>query len=579
MGITNTTKHLKGLPAAPGLVMGPVYLWQDIDLVLPEPYTCTDPTAAWLKIQTAIEAAKQEIREMREIVLKEAGKSEAAIFDAHLMMVDDSSLHEMVQGFLNEGTNPEAAWQTAVESFAKMLADIPDPTLSARAADLRDVGKRVLAQLLGMPLLENHLCEPSVIVARDLAPSQTATMDHRLVLAFCTAEGGPTSHTAILAKALGIPAIVAIGQNVLSIPTGACVLVDAFTGEVMVNPDEKMQFEFETRQHHTHAQAELDLQNTMAPAITRDGIQAEVFANIGSAQDAENAVSFGAEGVGLFRTEFLYLNQQALPNLTQQIEIYRKVIDALQGRPLVVRTLDIGGDKRVDYLGITQEPNPFLGWRGIRMINEKPDLLRDQFSALLLAARGTDLRIMIPMVSDIGEVIQARSLLEEATQAVRHKNPDFDIKLQFGIMVEVPSAALMVEHIAPLVDFFSIGTNDLTQYTLAVDRMNARVARLASPFHPAVLRLVERTVRIAHQEGKWVGMCGELAGEPQAIPFLLGIGLDEYSMSAAAIPAVKRIIRRLSVQECKPIAEQVLHMATAQDVQKYLESELSRMTS
>ena len=560
----------KGIAGAPGLAQGPLFIWREETLKLPPPYHCDDPQVAYQRIRAAVDQAKLELEKIRSRILVEIGKEEAAIFDAHLMMAEDASLHGMVKADLESGKNPEAAWYDTCENFAELLAAIPDPTLSARAADVRDIEQRVLRHLLGLPPVTNNLSRAAVLVARDFTPSQTATIDREKVLAFCTAEGGPTSHTAILAKALGIPAVVALGETVLDLQTGQPVLVDAFAGEVTVNPSDAQVVSFSLRKQQNDAQAGRDIQATFEPAVTRDGVRVEIAANIGNAADAESAVAHGAEGVGLFRTEFLYLNSKSLPTIDQQVQAYRQVITILNGRPLVVRTMDIGGDKTVDYLGIKKEPNPFLGWRGIRMISEKPDLLRDQFYALLKAGLGTDLRIMVPMVSGVDEVIQARALFEEALTRIKDEIRGISGEVQFGMMVEVPSAALMVEHFAPYVDFYSIGTNDLTQYTLAVDRMNARVAALASAFAPPVLKLIERTVRVAHAHKKWVGMCGEFAGEPMALPFLLGVGLDELSMSANSIPAAKRMIRSLSLEECQKVAQQVLDLPTVTAVQDAL---------
>ncbi len=570
---------IRGIPAAQGFTQGPIFIWQDVDLIMPEPYPCSNPIQAWKKIQAAIESASVEIEQLRSKVLLDAGKEQAAIFDAHLMMANDEALHEMVKGLLEEGINPEAAWMNSINTFAEMLESLSDELLKARSVDVRDVGKRVLACLLGKSLIVNALKEKSVIVARDLAPSQTATIDRSLALAFCIAEGGPTSHTAILAKALGIPAIVGLGEDILKLKPGEIVWVDANAGNVIVQPEEDEQRAFFQRRSSADRQQAADLETAFEPARTLDGFQVEVVANIGGVEDAKTALAHGADGVGLFRTEFIYLNRQSMPTFEMQVDIYRQVVTVMDGRPLVVRTLDIGGDKQVDYLGIIQEPNPFLGWRGIRMISEKPEILRNQFCALLKAGQGSDLRIMLPMVSQLEEVIQARQLSNEALDWVKSEIPGWTARLQYGIMVEVPSAALMIEHFAPLVDFFSIGTNDLTQYTLAVDRMNGRVSGLASPFHPAVLKLIERTVRVAHQHNKWVGMCGELAGEISAVPFLLGIGLDEFSMSAAAIPAVKRVIRQIKTADCIPIAAWALNLSSAAEVCAYLQSELKRLTT
>jgi len=565
----------KGIVAAPGLAQGPLYIWREHTLKLPPPYHCDDPQAAYQRIRAAVDKVKLELEKVSVRTFADIGKEEAAIFDAQLMMVDDVALHRMVKADLESGKNPEAAWYDACENFARMLAAIPDPTISARAADVRDLEHQVLLHMLGIPVVRNDLRQPAVLVARDFTPSQIATIDRVKVLAFCTAEGGPTSHTAILAKTLGIPAVVALGETVLGLQTGQPVLVDAFAGEIIVNPVSAQMVSFSLRKQQNDAQAGQDINAAFEPAVTLDGIRVEVVANIGSAVDAQAAIAHGAEGVGLFRTEFLYLNSKSLPTIDQQVQAYRQVIKILGGRPLVVRTMDIGGDKTVEYLGIKKELNPFLGWRGIRMISEKPELLRDQFYSLLKAGLGTDLRIMVPMVSGVDEVIQARALFEEAHSRIRDESQGNSGDVQFGIMVEVPSAALMVEHFAPYVDFFSIGTNDLTQYTLAVDRMNARVASLASAFAPPVLKLIERTVRMAHVHKKWVGMCGEFAGEQAALPFLLGVGLDEFSMSASSIPAAKRMIRSLSLEECKKVAQHVLDLPTAGAVQDALKEWIS----
>lgn len=556
----------QGISAAPGLAQGPIMIWQENDLQLPEPYYCDDSAAAYQRICSSVDKVADELKKVRDRALDSMGKEEAAIFEAHLMILKDCALHDLVKSYLTSGKNPESAWYEAYEKFAHTLAAIPDPIFSARAADIRDVGRNVLTDLLGIPNVNNELSQPSILVARDFSPSQTATIDPKKVLAFCTSEGGPTSHTAILAKALGIPAVVALGDQVLGLQPGLLMIVNALNGQVIINPTVEQQRDYLVQKKELDVQKNKDLQSAFEPAFTADGIRVEVVANIGSASDAEEAMANGAEGVGLFRTEFLFLNNKALPSINEQVNTYQQVIKTLDGRPLVVRTMDIGGDKSVDYLGIVSEPNPFLGWRGIRMMSEKPDLLRDQFTALLKAGLGTDLRVMLPMVSQVSEVIQAKKIFMEVldrTVKETGKSPD---RIQFGIMVEVPSTALIAEHFAPYVDFYSIGTNDLTQYTMAVDRMNSRVAPLASAFAPAVLKLIERTIRQAHLHHKWVGMCGELAGEPAALPFLLGLGLDEYSMSASSIPAAKRILKSLKMTECQDIAHHVLELPSAEIV-------------
>ena len=495
---------------------------------------------------------------------------EADVFLAHQMFVDDVALLKNTRAAIAGGLNAEASWMDAIEAFAAQLEALPNPTLSARAADIRDVGRRVLRHLLGHPAGSLQLNGPSVIIAADLSPSQTAALDKDKVLAFCTAQGGPTSHTAILAKALGLPAVVALGSDILSVTAGAYLLVNGIQGEVIIDPDEQALTSFKAISERSSLRQGLAAAEAELPAVTRDGFSVEVVANIGGLEDAHSAVANGAEGVGLFRTEFLYLNRTSLPSEAEQILAYRQVFDALGSRPIVVRTLDIGGDKAVSYLGLSQEANPFLGWRAIRMNEGRPDIFSSQLRALLQAGAGKDLRIMIPMVSNLAEVLQAKHMLVETQHDLQAAGLPCPQSVQFGIMVEVPSAALLADHIAPHVDFFSIGTNDLTQYTLAVDRTNSRVAHLASPYHPAVLQLISMTITSAHACGKWVGVCGELAGEVLAAPLLLGLGLDEFSMAPALIPALKLAIRKCNQSDCQTLAGQALALSTTNEVKDLL---------
>lgn len=568
------TNHrlIQGVGAAPGLASGPFIYKHDQELRLPEPYQPENPAAAMETISDAVSQVVDSLEEMRQKVRQDYGADEAAIFEAHKTIVKDPALKKKVSEALEDGVNPEAAWINAVESFARMLENIPDPTLQARAADIRDVGNQVLAVLLGVELTALALSHPAIVAARDLTPSETAGLNKDLVLGFCTEEGGATSHTAILAKALGIPAVVGAGEQLKQVPEGGNVLVNGDSGLITVFPTEEEISRFNVAKAEQEKRFREDLEKAGEPAVTRDGHQVEIAANIGNVLDAAQAVKMGAEAVGLFRTEFLYLERTSEPTLKEQIQAYREVISNLEGRPVVVRTLDIGGDKQVDYLGLEPEPNPFLGWRAVRMISERPELLEEQMLALLLAGSGTDLRVMIPMISSLDEVLKTRELLDNAYHRALEREPDFKIDLQFGIMVEVPSAALLVEQIAPHVDFFSIGTNDLTQYTLAVDRMNNRVAALASPFHPAVLQLIARIIRDAHHYQRWVGMCGEFAGEELAAPFLLGAGLDEFSMAPAAIPGIKRVIRGYHLEDCVQLVEQVCRAGTTSEVKAILET-------
>ncbi len=560
---------LHGIPAAPGFALGPAAVWAEEALDLPR-FGGADPASEQERLEQARARAREEIAALKEKMERETGGGEAEVFEAHQMFIEDRALLKRAQRAIEAGQNAEAAWMDAVEFYAAQLEALPDPTLSARSADVRDVGRRVLRLLLGREASGLRLERPSVVVARDLTPSQTAGLDREQVLAFCTADGGPTSHTAILAKALGLPAVVALGPGLLSVGEGEALLVDGGSGEVVANPDPERLEAFKRLAERSARRREAALSAAQEPAVTRDGLRVEVVANIGGPEDVPGALEQGAEGVGLFRTEFLFLERATLPTEEEQVQVYSQVFAPLEGRPVVVRTLDIGGDKAVSYLGFSEEPNPFLGWRAIRMNEGRPDVFRSQARALLRAGANTDLRIMAPMVSNLEEVHLARTLLEEARQSLLQEGLPCARQVQFGVMVEVPSVAILAEVIARHVDFFSIGTNDLTQYTLAVDRTNARVAHLASPYHPAVLRLIEGTIRAAHEQGRWVGVCGELAGEALAAPLLLGLGLDEFSMAPALIPQIKTILRKCSLADCRALAARALELSTTAEVQALL---------
>ncbi len=556
------TQVLKGVPAAPGLASGSAVIWTEESYTAPR-YAIDDRAGERQRLDAARSAAREELRAIQEKVNQETKSGEAEVFSAHRMFLDDPALLQKIyRAIETNALNAEASWMDAIEAFASQLEQIPDPSLSARAADIRDVGLRVLRHLMGRPTSGLHLEAPAVILAKDLTPSQTASLEKDKVLAFCTAEGGPTSHTAILAKALGLPAVVALGADLLTIPAGSLVLVDGNRGDVVVQPDEKRWADFQIVHGEDDRRKQKAAAAAFQPAVTLDGVRVEVVANIGGWEDAKSALAFGAEGVGLFRTEFLYLDRTSLPSEEEQVNAYRPVFEAFGSQPIVVRTLDIGGDKAVSYLGMPQEANPFLGWRAFRMADGKPEIFLSQLRALLRAGAGRDVRIMIPMISSYDEVLQAKDLLEQARRSLDRDGMPYADRVQFGIMVEVPSAALLSNDLAPHLDFFSIGTNDLTQYTLAVDRTNSRVSHLASPFHPAVLRLIQLTIQSAHAHSCWVGMCGELAGEVKAVPLLLGLGLNEFSMAPALIPAVKAAIRKCSQKECQEVARQALSLST-----------------
>jgi len=417
-----------------------------------------------------------------------------------------------------------------------------------------------------------RLSLPSVVVARDLAPSQTAGLRRDLVLAFCTAEGGPTSHTAILARALGLPAVVGLGKQILSLPPGTELLVDGGQGEVVAGPSESEAREFRDRGEAEDERSKAELAQAAEPAVTLDGHRVEIVANVGSPEDAATALRCGAEGIGLLRTEFLYLDRRQAPTEDEQTKAYDSILDVMESRPVVARTLDVGGDKDLPYIDLGTEANPFLGWRAIRMCLDRPEFFLTQLRALLRAGVGHDLRIMFPMVSTLEEVRKARALLQEARRQLEDEGLRAAEPVQVGIMVEVPSVAVLADLFAKEVDFFSIGTNDLTQYTLAAERTNDRVAHLSDALHPAVIRQIARVIEAGHERGIWVGVCGELAGDPEGIPILLGLRLDEFSMAAPLIPRAKAILRRWSVTGAKRLAEAALRLDTAQAVRSLVQS-------
>ncbi len=552
-------KRLEGIAASRGIAIGPAFLYRQVNLDF-ERREIDDPEAEWERFESAAEKAKEQLRDIESQTEETVGSDEAALFEAHRMMLEDPDLLEQVrQTIEEERVNAEAAIRDASESYAHMLEALDSEYMKARAADVRDVANRVLRLLLGkVESPSEGLTEPSIVLARDLAPSDTALMDKSLVLGFCTAEGGPTSHTAILARGLGIPAIVGAELEILAIAEGTRLVLDGVEGTLIVEPDEETVAEYEGQQQTMSDILEGAREKAGEPAITEEGYRVEVVANIGNVAGAEAALENGAEGVGLLRTEFLYLERDHLPDEEEQYEAYRAILETMGDRPVILRTLDIGGDKELPYMEMPAEMNPFLGVRALRLALKRPELLKPQLRAALRAGVGHDLKIMFPMVAMIDELRRARALLDECRAELEEEGQAVAEELEIGIMIEIPSAAMMADQLATMADFFSIGTNDLSQYTMAADRTNPDVAPMASGFQPAVLRLVRNVIQAAHAKGKWVGLCGELAGDPLAIPILLGLGLDEFSMNPPAIPLAKQIIRTLSLEETKALAEEAL---------------------
>jgi phosphotransferase system enzyme I (PtsI) len=554
-------RRIHGIGASRGIAIGPVFRFRHIELDF-ERREVEDSEAEWERFEEAAAKAKDQLRKVQARAEETAGSDEAALFGAHVEMLEDPELLDAVgRAIKDEARNAEAAVHDAAESYAQRLESLESEYLRERAADVRDVRDRVLRLLMGVAKSPTEgLNEPSIILARDLAPSDTALLDKSLVLGFCTAGGSNTSHTAILARGLGLPAVVGVGPQVMDIAGDATLVLDGNEGVLVVEPDDETVQAYEERRERNAAVLEDARDRAGEPAVTQDGHRIEVVANIGNVEGAQAALEAGAEGVGLLRTEFLYLERDHLPDEEEQYEAYQAIVDVFGEQPVILRTLDIGGDKELPYLDLPEEMNPFLGVRAIRLCLERPELLKPQLRAALRAGAGANLKVMFPMVSGVSEVRAARRILEACRDELKDEGREVAERMEVGIMVEVPAAVMMADHLADEVDFFSIGTNDLSQYTMAADRTNAEVASLLTGFQPAVLRLVRRTIRTAHDHGKWVGLCGELAGEPLAIPILLGLGLDEFSMNPPAIPIAKQIIRQLTLEEAQDVAEDALEL-------------------
>jgi phosphoenolpyruvate-protein phosphotransferase (PTS system enzyme I) len=553
---------LSMIAAAPGIAIGKTLWFANEKLIVESKKSDTQIES--IRLKQARNVVYQNIQQI--LVSLQSHSEEAAIFKAHLMILDDPELISLADSELENGA--EFAWEKAVHFYESQLSALHDEYLRSRAADIRDIGQQVLRVLLGKSNPDlSYLKSPVILLAKDLTPSDTGRMNKSMILGFATQEGSSTSHTAILAKALGIPAIVGAGEKLEKIPDGMMIILDGYSGEIISEPDDETIKKFAEKEKEELAHRNKLLTKAHDHAITIDGHRVEVVANVGYIEDAHNALANGAEGIGLLRTEFLYLDRAVAPSEEDQFEVYTKIFEIMGSHPIVIRTLDLGGDKSPSYMDLGKEMNPFLGWRAIRICLDRPDFFKDQLRAILRAAEGHDVRIMFPMIATLDELRQAKALLAEARVESR-----VITKVEVGIMVEIPSVVQMVDLFAPEVDFFSIGTNDLTQYTFAVDRTNPKVASIADACHPAILRQIQRVIQVAHANGKWVGVCGELAGDSDAIPILLGLGLDEFSMSAGSIPAAKEIIRQWNIPSAQKLVDRVINLDSAAKVRKNVAS-------
>ncbi len=560
---------LQGIGVSPGVVISNAFLLiSEEERYVEREISADDIPREITRFEEALIETRRQIHDIQEQVKEAIGQENAGIFDAHLLVVDDRAfVEEVIRGLSSRHLNVETVLHDVSERYAAALGRIEDDYLRERAADVRDVTRRILRNLAGRSGSElMKLAEPCVVIANDLAPSETATMNREKVVGFATDLGSPTSHTAIMARALGIPAVVGLHDVSVRVSANDRVLIDGNRGLLIIRPTEDRLDSYgkliETRRHIQSELARLRDES----AETSDGYRVLLSANIENPDDIRAVQENGACGVGLFRSEFLYMTRADLPSEDDQLAAYRKVAEALKPDPVIIRTIDLGGDKFLSHVRMAQEMNPFMGWRAIRFCLAQPDIFKTQLRAILRASVSGNVRLMYPMISSAEEVVQANQLLEEAKQELRDQGQPFNEDIEVGVMIEVPSAALVADLIAPHVQFFSIGTNDLVQYTLAVDRVNERIAYLYEPTHPAILKLIKHTIDIGHAHGIWTGICGEMAGNPLMVPLLMGLGADEFSVSPSVVPIVKDVIRNLRYAQAEELAAQAMASMSPKEV-------------
>ncbi|MEN7493101.1 phosphoenolpyruvate--protein phosphotransferase [Clostridioides difficile] len=562
----------KGIGASPGVALGKALVVEHSELVI-EKKSIDNVEAEIAKLEDAVAVSKEELVKVKEKASEELGAEEAEIFEAHLLVLEDPELiGSAIDKIKTESVNAEYALNEIKEMFVSMFESMDNEYMKERAADIKDVTNRILRHILGIKVVDlSALSEEVVLIAHDLTPSDTATMNKKMVLGFLTDIGGRTSHTAIMPRTLEIAAIVGLNDITSKVKDGDFVVFNGDTGEVIVNPDE------ETINKYTELKAKYEDERKALqllkgkPSVTLDGKHVELAGNIGTPNDIEGLIKNDAEGVGLYRTEFLYMDRDSFPTEEIQYEAYKAVLEGMDGKPIVIRTLDIGGDKELSYLSMEPEMNPFLGYRAIRLCLDRKDIFKTQLRALYRASVHGRLRIMFPMISSLEELLQAKEVVKEVLAELDSEGVAYAKDVEIGMMIEVPSAAVISDVLAKHVDFFSIGTNDLIQYTCAVDRMNQKISYLYNQFNPAVLRLIKTVIDNAHKEGKWAGMCGESAGDQKMIPILLGMGLDEFSMSPISILPARKLITSVKESDMKKLADDVLNMGTAEEIKSYIE--------
>ncbi|MDG0809359.1 phosphoenolpyruvate--protein phosphotransferase [Cohnella rhizosphaerae] len=567
------SQQLTGIAASAGIAIARAFRYAHAAAEAPQRAEIGDASAEAERFRAAVARAKTEVDAIRESTERRLGAAKAEIFEAHLMLLEDPDLVDAVlEQIGNESVNAEYALHEVTGMIVEMLRGMDNEMLRERATDVLDVSGRVMSHLQGRPYAAlSGITEETIIVAEDLTPSDTAQLDLDYVRGFVTEIGSRTSHSAIMARSLELPAIVGVGKAAADVPDGTTIVLDATEGRIVVDPsDEELAAYRAKKDAHDARVAELK-RLAAEPSVSADGVHVELAANIGGVEDVAKAMENGADGVGLFRTEFLYMGRNSLPTEEEQYETYRHVLDKMKGKRVVIRTLDIGGDKELPYLSLPKESNPFLGLRAVRFCLSREDVFRTQLRALLRASTAGKLNIMFPMIAVAGELRQAKTILGEERAKLESEGVPIAADIEVGIMIEIPAAALNADYLAKEVDFFSIGTNDLIQYTMAADRMNDAVAYLYQPYHPSILRLVRMVIRAAAREGKWTGMCGEMAGDLTAIPLLLGLGLGEFSMSASSVLPARELIGRLSKEEWSKLAEEALQLGTQEEVKQFVE--------
>lgn len=565
------SRQIKGIDASPGIAVGKIFLYQERELVIEEGKN-SNPETEKEKLLAGREKSKEQLLVIRDKTAKKLGEDKAAIFDGHITLLEDEDLFDEVTEIIeDEGISAEAALQRGIDDYCEMLSNLEDEYLRERAADLRDIGKRWLYNTVGMEILDLSSLPPNTVVAaKDLTPSDTAQIDLNNVVAFITEIGGKTAHSSIMARSLELPAVVGTGNICSVVKNGETVIVDALKGDIILDPSAEEIAKYEAKKAEYFEEKELLKQLKDKEAISKDGIKVGAWANIGSPKDVDGVLRNGGTGIGLYRTEFLFMNNDRFPTEEEQFEAYKAVAEKMEGKPVTIRTMDIGGDKSLPYMQLPKEENPFLGWRAIRVCLDRPEILKTQFRALLRASAFGHIKIMLPMIMDITEIRRSRIILEECKAELIAEGAKFDEDIALGIMVETPAVAFRARNFAEEVDFFSIGTNDLTQYTLAVDRGNENISHLYDTYNPTVLEAIRISIKGAHEAGISISMCGEFAGDEKATALLFGMGLDSFSMSAISVPRIKKNIMSLDKKKCEALVEEVMALNTSEEILKVI---------